>query len=86
MKSVSYNTKGVCASKIHFNLDEQTGTLHDIVFVNGCEGNLTAISKLLEGKNASDVVELLSGNDCDGRGTSCADQLAKAVQNALIMA
>ncbi len=82
MKQVSYKTKGVCASKIDFELDTQNGTIHNIVFHHGCEGNLSAISKLLEGKSYAETVALLKGNDCDGRGTSCADQLTKAIEQA----
>ena len=73
-----YETKGTCAKKIGFDL-EADGTVHNIVFFGGCPGNLQAIPKILEGWNADDIIERLSGNDCAGRGTSCADQLAKAL-------
>ena len=73
-----YATKGTCAKKISFDL-EADGTIHNIVFFGGCPGNLQAIPKILEGWKADDVIERLSGNDCAGRGTSCADQLAKAL-------
>ncbi len=51
--------------------------------MGGCPGNLAAISKLLEGRDAAETVKILKGNDCGGRGTSCADQLAIAVEEAL---
>ena len=59
------------------------GKLHDVHFVGGCPGNLSAISKLLEGADPQSTAALLQGNDCRGRGTSCADQLAIALNGAL---
>ena len=76
-----YKTHGTCSSKITFDLSDD-GTIHNIVFTGGCPGNLAAIPKILEGWNADDVVSRLSGNDCRGRGTSCSDQLAKAIVEA----
>lgn len=67
--------------KISFDIVD--GKLHDVSFVGGCNGNLKAIGKLLEGAAPEDAVRLLKGNDCSGRGTSCADQLAIAVEKAL---
>ena len=84
MQSYSYNTSGVCSKAITFSIDD--GKIYDIKFFGGCPGNLLAISKLLEGTDAKRVVELLRGNDCGGRGTSCADQLAIAVEQALASA
>ena len=84
MQTYTYNTSGVCSKAIRFSIEE--GKIHDIQFLGGCPGNLTAISKLLEGADAKYVVDKLKGNDCGGRGTSCADQLALAVEQALIQA
>jgi len=81
MQSYTYSPQGVCTKAITFTIDD--GKIHDIHFMGGCPGNLTAISKLLEGAEAKNVVETLKGNDCGGRGTSCADQLALAVEQAL---
>ncbi|MBR3655516.1 MAG: TIGR03905 family TSCPD domain-containing protein [Elusimicrobia bacterium] len=81
MKSYTINTKGICAMQISFSLDK--GKIYNINFLGGCPGNTLAISKLLEGTSAKRVVELLKGNDCDGKGTSCADQLACGVEKAL---
>ena len=52
-------------------------------FVSGCPGNLMAIGKLVEGKDPKEIIGILKGNDCAGRGTSCADQLALALESAL---
>ncbi|MBQ8919476.1 MAG: TIGR03905 family TSCPD domain-containing protein [Acidaminococcaceae bacterium] len=82
MKTYSYAPKGVCSRGITFDMDEQ-GKLHNVAFAGGCPGNLQAISKLVEGADARHVAELLRHNDCGGRGTSCADQLAIAIEGAL---
>ena len=74
----SYATKGVCSRKITFDIVD--GKLHNVQFEGGCPGNLLAISKLVEGKDALEIAELLAGNDCRGHGTSCADQLSQAIK------
>lgn len=76
----TYKTEMVCAQFIHFNLDGDVVT--NISFEGGCNGNLKAISKLLEGQNVSYIEEKLLGNTCGRRPTSCADQLARAVREA----
>ena len=77
----SYDTKGVCSQKIYFDLDgDRVG---NVEFLGGCNGNLKAIAKLIKGMKAEDVIATLKGNDCGGRGTSCADQLAIALDLAL---
>ncbi|MBO4865153.1 MAG: TIGR03905 family TSCPD domain-containing protein [Ruminococcus sp.] len=81
MATFDYTPHGVCARKITFDIVD--GKLHDVGFVGGCNGNLKAIGVLLEGKDPMEAVRLLKGNDCSGRGTSCADQLAIAVEKAL---
>ena len=72
MKEYVYTPKYVCSREIRFGIED--GKLHNVRFKSGCEGNLKAIGKL---------VEMLEGNDCQGRGTSCADQLSKAIREAL---
>ena len=81
MGRYDYTPKGVCSRKISFDLEN--GKLSGVSFEGGCNGNLKAISKLLEGQSAAEAVRILKGNDCNGRGTSCADQLAQAVEKAL---
>jgi uncharacterized protein (TIGR03905 family) len=75
-----YTTKGVCSRKIEFDIDN--GIIKNVVFHGGCNGNLKAISKLVEGKTATEISDILAGNICGMKGTSCADQLAKAVAEA----
>ncbi len=77
-----FMTKGVCSKKINFSIDEE-GKLHHVVFLGGCNGNLKAIGKLVEGMDASEVVKILQGNTCGMRPTSCADQLALAIKERL---
>ncbi len=76
-----FKTRGVCASYIEFNLDD--GIVSGVTFYGGCNGNLRAISKLIEGKRAEDIITILKGNLCGFKGTSCADQLAIALRSAL---
>ena len=75
-----YRTHGTCSSMITFNLED--GRVSDIVFTGGCNGNLKAISKILEGQSVEFIEKTLSGNTCGFKQTSCADQLAKAVRAA----
>lgn len=75
-----YKTSGTCSVVISFDINGNIVT--NIKFMGGCPGNLNAISKLLEGQTVEYIEEKLSGNLCGNRGTSCADQLAKAVRKA----
>lgn len=77
----SYAPRMVCSQNISFAIEN--GKLHEVRFVGGCDGNLKAIGKLLEGQDAAAAARILRGNDCNGRGTSCADQLAQAIEAAL---
>ncbi len=72
----------VCSRLIEFDLDENN-LIHNVKFTGGCPGNLKAISKLIEGKKAEDVAEILKGNLCGQRSTSCADQLSIALLKAI---
>lgn len=76
-----YKTKGTCSTEISFDLED--GRLTNVSFTGGCNGNLKAISKLVEGMEAKRVVELLKGNTCGTKATSCADQLAEAIETAM---
>ena len=77
-----YKTKGVCSRQIHFDIDDD-GFVHNVSFLGGCNGNLKAIGKLVEGMKAEKVIEILEGNTCGSRPTSCADQLAQALKENL---
>ncbi len=77
MDHVSFSPKGVCSVQIDFDVED--GKLHNVAFTSGCNGNLKAIGRLVEGKDAAEVADILRGNQCQTRGTSCADQFAKAI-------
>lgn len=76
-----YEPQGVCPMEISFDIDDEN-KITNIEFFGGCDGNLKAISKLCDGMTAEQINELLSGNTCGRKPTSCADQLAKAVMQA----
>ena len=80
MKHYRYQTKGTCSTGIDFDIDD--GKVRNVVFTGGCNGNLKAISKLVEGMEKEELVKILSGNTCGFKPTSCADQLARAVSEA----
>ncbi len=75
-----YKTKETCATKITFELDGQT--VRNVEFTRGCDGNLKAIPRLVEGLSIDQVEEKLKGITCGRKQTSCADQLARAVREA----
>ena len=78
----NYTTCGTCAKQINFEIDEN-GKLTNVSFVGGCNGNLKAIGRLVEGQDAAHIADLLEGNQCGPRPTSCADQLSKAIKEVL---
>ena len=78
----TYKTSGTCARQINFDIDSE-GLVRNVSFVGGCNGNLKAIGILVDGMKAEKVIELLEGNQCGGRPTSCADQLTKALKERL---
>ena len=75
-----YKTQIVCSTEIRFHLEDNV--VSDIAFTGGCNGNLKAISKLVDGWTVEQIEEKLLGNTCGRRPTSCADQLARAVRQA----
>ena len=77
----TYKTQGTCSTMIDFDIEE--GKLYNIVFTNGCNGNLQGIGRLLEGMPVEFAMERLSGISCGGGPTSCPDQLSKAIKQAV---
>ena len=73
-----YYTKGVCSKSIIMDIDENI--LKDVVVEGGCSGNTIGIKHLVEGKDIDEIIELLEDIPCKNRGTSCPDQLAKALR------
>ena len=78
----TYHTRGTCSSQIDFEIDEH-GILRDVRFTDGCSGNLQGISMLVRGMPAEEVADKLQGIPCGYKGTSCPDQLARALREAL---
>jgi len=76
----SYRTKGVCSTQINFDLEGDV--VRNVEFISGCNGNLKAISKLVDGMTVGKIEDVLKGNTCGWKPTSCADQLAIAVRQA----
>jgi len=79
MEMKTFRTKGVCASTITFGIDDD-GLMRNVQFAGGCHGNLKAIGLLVEGKPAGEVADILAGNTCGFKKTSCADQLSQAIR------
>jgi len=76
----TYKTHDTCSTSIEFVIEN--GIVHDVVFVGGCNGNLKAIQKLVDGFTVEQIEKTLGGITCGRRLTSCSDQLAKAVVEA----
>ncbi|MDR2783064.1 MAG: TIGR03905 family TSCPD domain-containing protein [Treponema sp.] len=76
-----YKTQGTCSTKIQF--DVKDNKVYNVSFENGCQGNLTGISTLVEGMDAEELIRKLKGTPCGFRKTSCPDQLARAVESVL---
>lgn len=74
----TYEPKGVCSRQI--NLEVEDGVVVKLEVIGGCNGNLQGIAKLVEGMKVEEVIRRLKGINCNGKGTSCPDQIAKALQ------
>ena len=80
MTHFEYQTCGTCSRLISLDLDGER--VHNVRFVGGCDGNLKAISSLVEGLTVQEITDKVSGIRCGAKNTSCGDQLARAVQAA----
>lgn len=76
----TYKTKGTCSQQIQFDIEGDV--IHNVSFLGGCNGNLKAISSLVEGLTVDEIEKKLSNIQCGFKGTSCGDQLARAVREA----
>ena len=79
--SYVYKTRGTCSTMIEVELEGNV--VKDVKFTGGCNGNLKAVGKLTQGMDARKVADILAGNTCGHKQTSCADQLARAIRAAL---
>ena len=76
-----HKNRGVCSTEVTFELEN--GTVHNVCFTGGCNGNLKVIAALSEGRSAGELISLLKGNTCGWKDTSCADQFAEGLERAL---
>ena len=76
-----YKTSGTCSQRILFEIEE--GKVKNVTFLGGCNGNLKGIGSLVEGMDVDEVIARLEGTTCGMTATSCPDQLAKALKQAL---
>ena len=74
METIQYSTQKTCCKMMYVQIDN--GVIQDVEFMGGCSGNLQGIKSLIKGMSIEDVVAKLKGIDCNGKGTSCPDQLA----------
>lgn len=75
-----YNTRGTCSRQILVDVNDSDKTINNVEFYGGCNGNLKGIASLVKGKNIDEVIFSLKGIDCNFKGTSCPDQLARALE------
>ena len=73
-----YKARDVCSREIHIEVDNEL--IKSVKFVGGCAGNGIGVSRLVQGMRIKDAIQKTEGIDCGGRGTSCPDQLAKALK------
>lgn len=81
MKKIAYMTKGTCSQVIE--VSGENGCIIDVKFYGGCHGNLQGISRLVAGMKYEDVIERLNGISCNGKPTSCPDQLCRAIEQLM---
>lgn len=75
---MKYITRGVCSRAIDFDVVD--GKLTNVKFTGGCHGNTQGVARLLEGMDVDEAIRRMDGIDCGGRGTSCPDQMARALK------
>lgn len=85
MKTTDFKTKGTCSRNIHVEIDDDN-IIRNIIFDGGCNGNTKGVAKLAIGRPAKEVADLLRNTMCGTRGTSCPDQLSKAIDAMLLEA
>lgn len=78
---MTFKPQGVCSQKIDFEIKD--GKVADVHFLGGCNGNTQGIARLVEGMDVNEAISRLEGIQCGFKGTSCPDQLAKALKQAL---
>lgn len=82
MKTI-YETKGTCSKAIELDVDDATGIINSVQFVGGCPGNTIGVAQLVRGRKVEDIISQLEGIRCGMKPTSCPDQLAQALKQAI---
>ncbi len=80
-KTITYTTQGTCSQAIIVTVEDQH--IVEVSFLGGCHGNTQGVAALVRGMEITEAIKRLEGIDCRGRGTSCPDQLAKALRQCL---
>ncbi len=80
IQKITYSCQGTCSRQI--DIDIEDGTVRKVVFSGGCHGNTQGVAALVCGMKVEEVIARLEGIDCHGKGTSCPDQLARALKSA----
>lgn len=78
----NYKTNGTCSKEIDFEINDNK--LSNVSFTGGCNGNLKAIASLVEGQDIDEVIKRCKGINCNNKGTSCADQLARTLESTKV--
>lgn len=81
IRKITHTCAGTCSRQIDIELED--GVIRDVRFTGGCHGNTQGVAALVRGMRADEAVARLAGIDCHGKGTSCPDQLARALKTAL---
>lgn len=81
VKKISFTPSGVCSRQIDVEVED--GVVKSVRFTGGCHGNTQGIAALVAGLRTEDVIARLKGIDCKGKGTSCPDQLARTLEQAI---
>lgn len=79
--TINYTPRGVCSRNITIEVTD--GIIDSVKFMGGCHGNTQGVAALVKGMKVTEAIEKLEGINCNGKGTSCPDQLAKALKEAL---
>ena len=79
----TYTPEGTCSKQMIIDIDEDNETIKSVKIVGGCPGNTLGVSKLVEGRKIKDVIDMLTGIPCGMKGTSCPDQLSKALEKII---
>ena len=79
----TYIPKGTCSKQMIIDINEKDNTINSVKIIGGCPGNTVGVSKLVEGRKIQDVIKMLKGIPCGLKGTSCPDQLSKALEEII---